>query len=143
MKTTPLVLLGYLLIICTIGCGRKPASDHRTLPGSYVAKYSHGTETLVLNSDGTYKQKYVSNGQTDAEVNSGRWTYGETGGGHVYLDESVFFDNRSNSPQIPRSKGGHSLNIKLWRGGMIELVINDEDGLGYRKQVGKTVPDGD
>lgn len=47
----------------------------KELYGTYVAEYSFGTETLLLQDDGAYKQEVAISGVSNPSVHSGKWRY--------------------------------------------------------------------
>ena len=139
MKSIVLMLLLGIVGLSLMSCGQPTKTTAADFPGTYVAKFSHGSETLVLKSDGTYEQKYVPTAAAATQTNTGKWEFKTSPRPIVYLDDALLFDTRSNQPQIPPIKTALGLGVTRWRN-EIELVINDEAGLGYRKQPQVTPP---
>ncbi len=139
MKTIgTLCFIGWVCMFLA-GCGQSSKMSSSDLPGTYIAKFSHGYETLVLNSDASYEQRYSSYASTVVLTNDGKWEFYTNPHPFVSLNHALLFDNKSNQPQIPPTRCDLGLNILIWRGGRIELVISEDEGLGYRKQPQKNV----
>jgi len=62
-----------------------------TLPGTYTAIYSHGSETLVLKADGSYVQEYSPVTSASVQTNCGKWEFKEKPDPIVYLDNALLF----------------------------------------------------
>jgi hypothetical protein len=139
MKSTMLVLLVSIASLSLMSCGQPNKTTTADFPGTYVVKFSHGSETLVLKPDGTYEQKYVPTAGAATQTNTGKWELKTSPRPIVYLDDALLFDTRSNQPQIPPIRTVLGLSVRRWRN-EIELVINDDAGLGYQKQSQATPP---
>jgi hypothetical protein len=133
MKSTMLVLVVSIASLLLMSCGQSNKTTAADFPGTYVVKFSHGSEILVLKSDGTYEQKYVPIAGAATQTNAGKWEFKTTPRPIVYLDDALLFDTRSNQPQIPPSRTVLGLSVRRWRS-EIELAINDDAGLAYQKQ---------
>ena len=126
------LVLSAIGILCgSCKRGKKPSAAD--FPGTYVAKFSHGTETLLLKPEGAYEQKYTPNSGSVTETNFGNWAFHASPHPIIYLENALLFDTRSNQPQIPPTRTVLALQIKTWSK-EVELVINDEESLGYLKQ---------
>lgn len=79
------VSLAALLILVIGGCHL----DRSTLAGRYVAQHPFGTETVVLNANGTFLQDVRINGASAPLEATGRWEYvrsdGDVGLGKIEL----------------------------------------------------------
>jgi hypothetical protein len=139
MKSIMLVLLVGIVGLSLMSCGQPNKTTAADFPGTYVAKFSHGSETLVLKPDGTYEQRYVPNAGAATQMNTGKWEFKTSPRPIVFLDDALLFDTRSNQAQIPPIRTVLGLVVRRWQS-EIELVINDEAGLGYRKQPQATPP---
>jgi hypothetical protein len=76
------------------------------LPGSYVAEYDFGTDTLTLKPDGTFMQD-IDIHQGDRISSTGRWEYrlDDTGFGEVWLTGCVIVDDGFGRLREPFEKG--------------------------------------
>src|SRR4051812_40582609 len=73
------VFIVLALVLGTLGVFLfRPALKPSQLAGSYHCDYSHGVETLTLNSDFTYTQSYAPNSGKGA-INKGTWTMNARG----------------------------------------------------------------
>lgn len=142
MKTIgTLCFIGWVCMFLA-GCSQSSKMSSSDFPGTYIAKFSHGYETLVLNSDGSYEQRYSSYASTAVLTNGGKWEFHATTNPFVVLKDVMLFDNWSDQIKTPPIKSNLGLNILIWRGGQIELVISEDEGLGYRKQPQKASTNG-
>ena len=139
MKSIVLMLLLSIVGLLLMSCGQPTKTTAADFPGTYVAKFSHGSETLALKSDGTYEQKYVPTAGAAMQTNTGKWEFKTSPRPIIYLDDALLFDTRSNQPQIPPIRTVIGLGVRRWQND-IELVINDDAGLAYRKQPQATPP---
>lgn len=57
----------------TSGC--LPHPDPKEIPGTYLAEYDFGTDSLRLESDGTYVQEIRVKGRSEVLRASGTWKY--------------------------------------------------------------------
>ena len=73
MKSIGLVLLVSIGGLSLMSCGQPNKSTAADLPGTYVANFSPGSETLVPKSDGTCEQKYVPSAPSAEQTNTGKW----------------------------------------------------------------------
>lgn len=133
MKSILIVLLIGLLGVTTTSCRQSSKMSATDFPGIYLVKYSHGSETLVLQPDGTYEQKYAPITGAIIQTNTGSWFFHSRPSAFVHLKNALLFDNsRSNRPQIPPKRTDLGLNVLIWWKD-VELVLNDEEP-GYKKQ---------
>ena len=124
-----------LVILAETGCIPVPRRyTKEQLVGAYEIKYSFGTDTLVLNSDGTYEQRFVD-GSGKEYTNRGQWQF--EGG----LDNQVAlvnaFDVCSPSGEfastIPhRGWSMRTFGWAWWRGGTV-ISVSEDLGLYMRK----------
>ena len=65
---------GFLLILLVImpACTQVKEKD---LYGTYIAKYSFGTEKLILKPNGEYIQEISLKGETKTLIHKGNWSY--------------------------------------------------------------------
>jgi hypothetical protein len=69
------MLRGIILLfaVCTVVACSKSVPPEK-LPGTYVATYEFGTETLTLNPDGSFTQRVDINNESPLTV-SGTWKF--------------------------------------------------------------------
>lgn len=139
MKLNICLLLVSVTGLSLMSCGQPNKTKAADFLGIYVAKFSHGSEILTLKPDGTYEQTYIPSASTSTQTNAGGWIYRERPNAFIHLQGALLFDTRSNQPQIPPTRTDLALNVKMGRNG-VELVINDDEGLGYRKQTEDSSP---
>jgi hypothetical protein len=60
------------MVVLIPACTRVKDTD---LYGTYVAKYSFGTEKLILNTNGVYQQEITIKGIPNTLTHSGHWRY--------------------------------------------------------------------
>lgn len=84
------------------------------IPGTYEAKYSFGTETLELNSDGSYIQVFASAG--NSRTNIGTWTFHPAkewlDGGSLILDDALIFGDGFGQPSKEVRKSTWALDVE-------------------------------
>ena len=126
------------LCAITLGsCTRSPTLSSVDFPGTYIITYSHGVESLRLSNDGHYQQSYTATATSKPQTNSGTWRFFKEPDPYVHLDDALLFDTRRNEPQLPPQRTGLGLKVRVRYGGQIELVLSEDEHLGYRKR--KTV----
>lgn len=89
----PLHILTFSLLLSLAACGGDIPMDRDLLVGRYVTSYSHGSENLWLNSDGTFSQVYIPNDKNPATTNSGKWEMNQDFK-DVVLRGAILFDQR-------------------------------------------------
>lgn len=111
MKRATSILTGLVIFLfLTIGCNKTQPLTVNLLSGTYIVKYSHGTETLVLQPDGSYTQRYVSKSNKEPTLNHGKWTLDFIrGANYVTLDEALRFDTGKDQPCVPPDRTMWSL----------------------------------
>jgi hypothetical protein len=72
MTLRPLVA-SVAFVVLTYGCLLHP--DPQEMPGTYVAEYNFGTDSLSLKSDGTCLQEIRVKGSLEVLQASGTWNY--------------------------------------------------------------------
>lgn len=121
-----------LVALSLMSCGRAPKTTAADFPGTYIANFSHGSETLVLKSDGTYEQRYVPKASDASQTNAGKWDFTISPSPSITLEDVLLFDTRSNQPRIPPIRAVLGLGVRRF-GNQIELIISEDEGLEYRK----------
>lgn len=84
-------LMAGLSVIMMMGCSVSVPTDK--VNGTYKASYPFGSETISLNSNGTFIQEIAINNQAPVTVN-GRWDY-DAKEGRVNLEGFVSIVDRS------------------------------------------------
>ena len=79
--------------ICCTDIRMSVASRPKEIPGTYVAKFDFGTDTLKLESDGTYIQEIKVKGRSDVLRASGTWRY-DQGKSRINLVDVFAIQNR-------------------------------------------------
>jgi len=119
-----------ILIASTVivGCNRASSPG---VPGTYVAKYSHGTEWLRVSVDGTFEQRFTSpSGNTLTNV--GTWSAPSTNG-QVLMSQFTMFDDGFGKPHPTPRPTLVSLRYET-HGRRISLGFNKGLEEVYRKQ---------
>jgi hypothetical protein len=101
------------------------------VPGTYVAKYSHGTEWLRLSANGTFEQRFTD-GRGSIVTNAGTWS-GPTTNGQVLMSQYTMFDDGFGNPHPIRQSSLISLRYET-RDGHTSLGFNKGLEDAYRKQ---------
>ncbi|MBX3235017.1 MAG: hypothetical protein KF814_02595 [Nitrospiraceae bacterium] len=70
------LVLSIGLVVPISGCLLHP--DQEEIPGTYVAEYEFGTDSLVLKSDGTYAQEIKVKGRAEPLRVTGTWKYDQS-----------------------------------------------------------------
>ena len=65
-------IIYFLFLALTMSCSRSVPPE--TVPGTYVASYPFGTETLTLNSDGSFTHQIEIKGETPITT-TGTWEF--------------------------------------------------------------------
>jgi len=71
-KTMLRGIIFFLAMSTMIGCSK--SVPYEKVPGTYVASYPFGTETLTLNSDGSFTQRVEIKGEPPL-MGSGTWKF--------------------------------------------------------------------
>ncbi|HSE58536.1 MAG TPA: hypothetical protein VLA99_07525 [Nitrospiraceae bacterium] len=83
------------LVVLMPGCLLHP--DPQEIPGTYVAEYEFGTDTLILKSDGTYTQEIKVKRRSEPLRVTGIWKYDQSTNrvnlSDVYLMPNPYSDN--------------------------------------------------
>lgn len=79
------------LVVMTFGC--LPHPDPKEIPGTYLAEYDFGTDSLRLESDGTYVQEIRVKGRSEVLRASGTWKYDQAES-RIDLSDVYFIQNR-------------------------------------------------
>jgi hypothetical protein len=66
-------LSSFFILISVSSCAER--IEVQNLYGTYVAKYSFGTDKIVLKEEGLYSQEVQINGDTKKYVTTGTWKY--------------------------------------------------------------------
>ena len=103
-----------------IGCGVRSASE---LTGVYKAKYTHGAETLSLNTDGTFVQVYTQSKDGLATTNAGTWQFSKKDG-DITMKDAYSFDTYGSQQKLPYQKSVILLRAAN-RLGQISLVYGE------------------
>lgn len=138
MKPIPLVIL--ICVACTFlaACGKSKPMSTADFPGSYLVRFSHGSELLTLKTNGTFEQKYTPISGT-AQTNVGTWEFKTIPRPILYLNNAMLFDTRANQPQIPPVRT--VLGLGVWSYGKeIELILSVNSDLRYQKLAPHTTP---
>ena len=70
------LIAATLFLVCTGCAGRVPATS---VEGKWRADYPFGHQTLMLRSDGTYRQEVtIDQSPANPTTNEGKWRYDET-----------------------------------------------------------------
>src|SRR6266404_1392125 len=87
-RTLGVVLLSSLILVQN-GCVPIPRTYKKVeLLGTYEIKYPFGTDTLVLNADDTYEQRFVDKAGK-VYTNRGKWDFEGGRGNQVALINAV------------------------------------------------------
>lgn len=131
VKIITLLILGCVFATL-VGCSKSEPLSMSRISGTYFLKYSHGTEVLHLNADGTYSQEYRSNGVTNGIVNRVNWDF-DPKSDKIGLMDALLFDNGRNAPHTPPVKSGRSLDVGR-SFGRISLSADADGALVFQKQ---------
>lgn len=130
-------LFGFIsaLLWSLAGCTNDPPLTTAKMSGIYSAKYSHGTETLELKSDGTFTQNYVSATNATPTTNSGKWNLGQVKGQWVLTlwGALIFDDHGQNKPAVDPKRTNWGLNVHQ-SSGRIWMPVDPDDALKFEKQ---------
>lgn len=121
-----------LLLSCMVGCSKDQPLTVNLVSGTYVVKYSHGTETLELRADGTYVQRYVASGKIESITNQGKWVL-DAAAGEVDLFDIFKVDTGRDEPEIPPRRTRWLLKV-VQRSGRIQMPIDPDRALLFEKQ---------
>ncbi len=101
-------------VVLTSGCLLHP--DPKEIPGTYVAEFDFGTDTLKLESDGTYIQEIKVKGRSDVLRASGTWRY-DQGESRINLVDVFAIQNRYSDEWDERTvtnRGGASYAVERY-----------------------------
>jgi hypothetical protein len=65
----------FTVFLVTITLPACQAVTRTDLGGEYIARYSFGTDRIILREDGTYLQEIVVQGDPEEAVQTGKWEY--------------------------------------------------------------------
>jgi hypothetical protein len=126
-----LSLVGLMLLLST-GCRVKVGE----LAGTYKVRYQHGSETLLLHNDGTFRQVYTSLKDGGSTTNSGTWKFDKADRA-IVLRDVIEFDQFGEQENASPKRIVWRIRIAKWFG-KLSLIINEDAGLEYEK----ATPDG-
>ncbi len=102
-----------ILVVASYSCSPVKEND---LYGTYIARYSFGTEKVSLNADGIYIQEVTIDGHPNALGHTGRWRY-EPRDRYVELENA--FD-------VADPAGGLKRNFDVPFGGLVLMKIRGD-----------------
>lgn len=119
----------FLLTVCSCSSG----VVYEDLVGVYKVQYPYGTEELVLNRDGTYKQTILLTNK-DEVSHTGQWKFLEKESKVVLKDPLIVDDNfgRPNPNFMKVQEGLWILRIEK-RFRAVSLHWNDDQGFVFEK----------
>lgn len=125
----PLALL--ICLCCISGCGPSPKVNAAALVGTYQAKFSFATGTLVLNANGTYQQTVaLKAGKT--LTTSGRWRFYNNGDDRIELQNFLSAENAGGliTPRITRTT--FNASVESYSDGL-DIIVNGDLNEFYTK----------
>lgn len=133
MRSRELRLPKSALFLTVLVACSAPERSH--LPGTYVVRYPHSTETLVLDDDGSYSQYIKPLEPNNPSVrHSGTWKY-ERDFRRLVLEDALLVDDAlgriSPSYRTPR-KGIWGMPVRRNLRGVV-LVVNEDLGFQFRR----------
>ncbi|MBB5318049.1 hypothetical protein [Tunturibacter empetritectus] len=118
------VAAGYYLVFT-----RLPSLGE--LNGSYSAKPTWGTASLVINRDGSFEQSVSETGTTPKTL-QGRWSEQNADGGHaIAVTLSPYINVQEDQPRDTYKS--YTVNFYKRKFGTTFGVLNDDTGLQYTK----------
>jgi len=118
------VAAGYYLVFT------KSPSPHE-LNGSYTAKPTWGTASLVINSDGSFEQSVSEAGKT-AKTLQGHWSEQPADGGlAIAVTLTPYINVQEDEPRDTYKS--YTVNFYKRKFGTTFGVLNDDTGLQYTK----------
>jgi hypothetical protein len=127
-------IMALLISICFIdACSKEPPLSMNAVSGTYVIKYNHGTETLELNQDGTYFQRYAPAASQTMITNASLWSF-DSQEDKITLRNVFVFDTGFDEPRQPTNKtmGWHMPVIR--DGNKLKIPIDVDHALMFEKQ---------
>jgi hypothetical protein len=125
MKSLSALSLLGLTLLLGAGCRVKVGE----LPGTYKVRYQHGSETLLLRNDGTFRQVYIPLNDGASMTNSGTWQFDKSDRA-IVLRDVIQFDQWG---QQGNSAERIVWRIRIARFGKLSLIIDEDVGLEYEK----------
>jgi hypothetical protein len=122
-------LLVSLIASCSflsIGCREARLSE---LPGKYVVKADFGNGTLILNADHTTDQQFATQGVATEHVR-GTWKFD---GDFLTLTPCIDFKPDAGASIV----GGCSRGVSVTLSSEVEISVDSQHGLAYRKVSGR------
>ena len=116
----------------TSGCLSHP--DAKEIPGTYLAEYNFGTDSLRLESDGTYVQEIRVRRRPDELRASGTWKY-DQGESRIDLSDVYSVQNRYSDEWDERTvsnRGGASYTVERYFFSR-KLRFGPDDGHPHKK----------
>lgn len=129
---TRLALFACILATAMVGCVPIPRKyPEKELLGEYEIKYSFGVDTLVLNGDHLYEQRFTdTSGKTF--IHKGKWRFEGGRSNQVALIEAVDVCDAFGSFASTEPQRGYSLRTFGWYGGIV-ISMSEDLGLYMRK----------
>lgn len=118
------------MVSLVAGCGPRTMNVEE-LVGTYVVKYRHGSEKLILKSDGTFTQDYMRLENGQSTTNSGKWEFWKEDRA-ILLRDAIEFDKWGEQGKQPSERIVWRIRIAK-RFGKISLIIGEEGVLEYDK----------
>ena len=128
-------IAALLLVVAEAGCVPVPRKyAKQQLLGAYEIKYSFGIDTLVLNADETYEQRFVDSSGRE-HTNRGQWQFEGGTDNQVALVNA--FDVCSPFGEFASTVPHRGLSMRTfgwawWRGGPV-ISVSEDLGLYMRK----------
>ena len=114
------------------GCLLHPDSEE--IPGTYVAEYGFGTDSLTLNSDGSYTQEIKVKGRSEPLRASGTWKYDKNESrvnfSDVYLIPNPYRDEWDEATETNRGFGNYIVERYFFSR---KLRFGPDEGHPYNK----------
>jgi hypothetical protein len=124
-----------MVIIAETGCLPLPRKyTKQQVLGTYEIKYSFGTDTLVLNADDTYEQRFVDSSGKE-HVNRGKWQFEGGSENQVDLIDAVHVCTpfgKFASTVSHRGVSALAFGWAWWRTGPV-ISVSEDLGLYMRK----------
>ncbi len=125
-------VLSIGLVVLISGCLLHP--DPEEISGVYVAMYEFGTDTLTINSDGTYTQEIIVKSRSEPLLTSGTWKYDQDDSRIALNDVYAVFNPYEESwdERTATNRGSASLAVERYFFSR-KLRFGPDEGHPYNK----------
>jgi len=133
MRVSDKIIVLTMVLLGVSGCGSK--LDTSDVAGTYQAVFPYGVETLTLNADGSYVQRFTYKDGNELR-NEGAWQFSSVKQNDIRLSNALIVDDGFGKPATVMDKkewviGARKNSFKS----SLSLHFNDDLGVCFKRQI--------